>query len=208
MKRSWRRLSPLSSENVFKTSSRGLAEDQYIRHGHASWRRFQDIFKTSSRRFQDLFNMFCKHVFKTSSICLLDVLKTSWKMKNYYAEDVLKTKKCLLGSDLLKLGANLNKRKKMIFCDQFWKEFCMEFSDFSIKLSCLTLFVVLTFQLLISTQVQGIMQPSIFEKHKICWNCTNSQLNQYYQQKQWGICNGTTFCFFHSSFDNILLKSQ
>ena len=142
------------------------------------------IFTLSSRHFQDFFKTSCKNVFKTSSLRLQDVLRTSWQTKNCYAEDVLKTNKCLLGSGLLKLGPNLNKRKKIIFFDQFWKEFCMEFSDFSIKLSFLTLFVVLTFQLLISTKVQGIMQPSIFEKHKICWNCTNSQLNQYYQQKQ------------------------
>ena len=38
--------------------------------------------KTSSRRLQDL---------------LQDVFRTSWKTKNCYAEDVLKTNKCLLG---------------------------------------------------------------------------------------------------------------
>ena len=48
----------------------------------------EDVLKTSSR-----------HVFKTSSTCLQcdnffvfqDVLKASWKTKNCYVEDVLKT---------------------------------------------------------------------------------------------------------------------
>ena len=83
VKTSWRRLSSLSSENVlktlwssrtislhcscvFKTSSRRLDRDEYIRLIHISSRRLQDFFKTSSRRlaitssrrFQDAFKMY------------------------------------------------------------------------------------------------------------------------------------------------------
>ena len=54
----WRRLSSSSSENVFKTSSRRLDQDQYIRLGHTSSRRLQDVFKTSSRRLQDIFKTY------------------------------------------------------------------------------------------------------------------------------------------------------
>ena len=60
-----------------------------------SWRRLQDmssrhledVFKTSSRCLQR--NNFSSS--KTSWRCLQDVFKTSWKTKNWYAEDVLKT---------------------------------------------------------------------------------------------------------------------
>ena len=60
------RLSLRSSEDAFKTSSRRLGQDQYIRLGHMSSRLFQDFFKTSSRRlakipsrrFQDVFKLF------------------------------------------------------------------------------------------------------------------------------------------------------
>ena len=59
--------------NVFKTSSRY-------------------VFKTSSRH---VFKTSSRHVFKTPSRhlarCLQDVFKTSWKTKNCYAEDMLKT---------------------------------------------------------------------------------------------------------------------
>ena len=44
------RLSLSSSEDVLKTSSRRLGQDQYICLGHASSRRLQDVLKTSSRR--------------------------------------------------------------------------------------------------------------------------------------------------------------
>ena len=93
---SWRRLLSLSSEdNIFKTSSRRLDEDDYIHLDHTfsedvfktpwSWgiyspwsytfktssRYLQDVFKTSSRRLQD--------VFKISSKRLQDVpLKIDW----------------------------------------------------------------------------------------------------------------------------------
>ena len=59
-----------------ETSGRRLDQDEYIRFGHTSWRRFQDVFKMS-----------CKRVFKTSSRRLEDVLKTSWKR----FEEIFKT---------------------------------------------------------------------------------------------------------------------
>ena len=68
-----------SSADVFKTSSRRLGQDQYICLGHMSLRRLQDIFKTSSRRLQNLF--------KTSSRRLQDVFKTFWRR----LQDVFKT---------------------------------------------------------------------------------------------------------------------
>ena len=98
MKTSWRRLSSSSSEDVLikmnifalvirlqKTSSRRLDQDQYIRLGHTSSRRVQDVFKTFSRHLQDVlprclqdvFMTSCKNVFKTSLRLLEDVLKTS-----------------------------------------------------------------------------------------------------------------------------------
>ena len=59
-------------EDVFrlrlqKTSSRRLDQDQYIRLGHTSSRRLQDVFKTSSRRLQDVLQKRLQDIFKTSS---------------------------------------------------------------------------------------------------------------------------------------------
>ena len=48
----------MSSEDVFKTFSRRLGEDQYIGLGYTSSRRLQDVFKTSSRRLQDIFKTY------------------------------------------------------------------------------------------------------------------------------------------------------
>ena len=78
-----------------KTSSRRLDQDQYIRLGHTSSRRLQNVFKTSSRRLQDIFKTSCKNVFKTSSRRLQDVLKTSSRhlqdVLQRYLQDVFKT---------------------------------------------------------------------------------------------------------------------
>ena len=60
-----------------KTSSRRLGQDQYIRLGHTSSRRLQDVFKTSSRRLQDVFKTSCQDVFNTFSRRLQDVFKKS-----------------------------------------------------------------------------------------------------------------------------------
>ena len=48
-----------------KTSSRRLDQDQYIRLGHMSSRRLQDIFKTSSKRLQDVLQRCLQYLFKT-----------------------------------------------------------------------------------------------------------------------------------------------
>ena len=53
------------------------------------------VFKTCWRRLQDMSWRRLQHVFSVTIFCLPrrleDVLKTSWKTKNCYAEDVLKT---------------------------------------------------------------------------------------------------------------------
>ena len=49
-----------------KTCSRRLGQDQYIRLVHTSWKRLEDVFKTSSRPLA-----------KTTSRCIQDVFKTS-----------------------------------------------------------------------------------------------------------------------------------
>ena len=89
MKTSWRRLQDvLITTNMFalafKTSSRCLGQDQYIRLGHMSSRllqdvlvktnifvlaiwRLQDVFKASSRRLQDVFKTYSRHPAKISS---------------------------------------------------------------------------------------------------------------------------------------------
>ena len=70
-----------------KTSSRRLGQDQYIRLGHMSSRRLQDVFKTSSRPLQGVFKTSSRRfedVFKMSSRHLQDVLQR-------YLQDVFKT---------------------------------------------------------------------------------------------------------------------
>ena len=87
-KTSWRRIQDvLIKTNMFalalglqKTSSRCLGQNEYIRLGHTSSRRLQDIFKTS-----------CQDVFKMSSKCLQDVLKNFFKRSSRRLQDVLKT---------------------------------------------------------------------------------------------------------------------
>ena len=104
LKTSSRHVSETSSRYVFKTSSR-----------HVFKTSSRNVFKTSSRHIfkassRHVFKTSSKHVFKTSSRLLQgnnfsssktfyemssrrfqDVLKISWKTKNCYAEDMLKT---------------------------------------------------------------------------------------------------------------------
>ena len=68
-------LSLMSSEDVFKTSSRRLGEDQYIRLGYTSSRRLQDIFKTYHQvklffltRLWEAFNTFLRRSFPKTII--------------------------------------------------------------------------------------------------------------------------------------------
>ena len=82
MKTSWRRLSSSFSEDVFKTSSRSLDQDQYIRLGHTSSRRLQDVlprclqnvFKKFSRHLQDFLQRFLQDAFKTYHQVILFLL--------------------------------------------------------------------------------------------------------------------------------------
>ena len=99
LKTPWRRVSPSSSEDVLKTSSRRLDQDEYIRLSHSP---SEDVFKmssrrldqdqcihlshSSSRRLQDVFKTSCQVIFKTS--CQY-VFKTSAKMSSRDLQDVL-----------------------------------------------------------------------------------------------------------------------
>ena len=96
MKTSWIRLSSLSSEDVFKTSSRRFDQDECTCLSHTSsedilktfWSRLdqdqyirlgQNIFKTSSRRFEDVFKTYTRCLTKMSSRRLQNVFKTPCK---------------------------------------------------------------------------------------------------------------------------------
>ena len=79
LKMAWSRLSSSSSQDVFKTSSRCLDQDEYIRLGYASSRRLQNIFKTFSKRLQNVLLRCLQDVFRTSSRRFQDVFKTSCK---------------------------------------------------------------------------------------------------------------------------------
>ena len=98
LKTSWRRLLSLSSEDVLKTFSRRLDQDEYIRLIHTSSedvlmknnifvlvirlqafsRQLQDIFKTTSRHVQDIL---LGHLQDVLQICLQYVFKTHHQVK-------------------------------------------------------------------------------------------------------------------------------
>ena len=92
LKMSWRRLLSSSSEDVFKTSSRLLDQDQYIGLGHTSSRHFQNVFKASSTNLQKVFKTTSRRLAKTSSRylqdvfqrCLEDVFKTCHQVKLFF----------------------------------------------------------------------------------------------------------------------------
>ena len=74
-----------------KTSSRRLDQDQYIRLGHTSSRRLQDVFKTSSRR---LAKTSSRHLQDVLQRCLQDVFKTYYQVKLFFVtqfQDVFET---------------------------------------------------------------------------------------------------------------------
>ena len=86
----WRRL-----EDAFKTSSRRLHQDEYVRLSLTYSEdvfvlaiRLQDVFETSSRRLQDVFQKRFQDIFKTS---YQDVFKTSSKRLQDFLEKVFKT---------------------------------------------------------------------------------------------------------------------
>ena len=70
-----------------KTSSRRLGQDQYIRLGHTSSRRLQDVLKVSSKRFVKMSSRRFQDAFNTSSRRLQKIYKASSR----YFEDVFKT---------------------------------------------------------------------------------------------------------------------
>ena len=80
----WRRFSSSSSEDIFKTSSRRLHQDQCICLTHTS---SEDVFKTFSRRLQNFFKTYWQDVFKISLRHLQDIFKTSSKC----LQDIFKT---------------------------------------------------------------------------------------------------------------------
>ena len=102
MKTSWKRLSSSSSEDVLiktnmfalalrlqKTSSRRLGQDQYIRLGHTSSRRLQDVFKTYYQvkvflvtQFQDIFKTYSKRFWDV----LLRQLSTGGLPRSHFRE--------------------------------------------------------------------------------------------------------------------------
>ena len=97
LKTSWRRFSSSSSEDVFKTSSRRLDPDEYVRLTlrhvfKTSWSRpifspWPYVFKTSSRCFRDVFKTSSRplqSVFKTSSSCFEDVFKAYHQVNLFY----------------------------------------------------------------------------------------------------------------------------
>ena len=80
------RLSLTSSKDVFKSSSRCLGQDQYIRLGHVFKTSCKNVFKTFRRCLQDVFKSSSRrlqNVFKTSSTNLQDFLQR-------YLQDVFK----------------------------------------------------------------------------------------------------------------------
>ena len=90
LKMFWRRILSLSSEDVFKTSSIHLDQDEYIRLIHTSsedafktsWRclnqdQYNRLGHSSSRRLQYVLQKRLQDIFKTSSRRFQDVFKTS-----------------------------------------------------------------------------------------------------------------------------------
>ena len=122
LKTSWRQLSSLSSEHVFKTSSSRRIYSPYsyvfrshlqdvlkTRLGHTSSRRLQDVFKMSSRHLKDVLPS--QNVFKTSSRSTQDVLKTSsrrlqdvFKTSSRHLQDIFRTSSKRL-QDILKTSS-------------------------------------------------------------------------------------------------------
>ena len=92
LKTPWIHLSSLFSEDVFKTSSRRLDQDEYIHFSHSSsedvfktsWSRpiyssWPYVFKMSWRRFQDVLPRRLQDVLQKR---LQDIFKTSYKLSS------------------------------------------------------------------------------------------------------------------------------
>ena len=95
LKASPRCLSSSSSEDVFKTCSRRLVQDQFICLENKPSRRLQDVFKTFSSRIQDVLQNLLEDFFKTCSRHVQDVFKVSSrclpKMYSTHLQYVFKT---------------------------------------------------------------------------------------------------------------------
>ena len=85
---SWRRLQDMPSRRLQYISSRRL---QDISPRHVFKTSSRHVFKTSWRHLQRNNFSSSKTSSRSFARCLQDVFKTSWKMKNCYAEDVFKT---------------------------------------------------------------------------------------------------------------------
>ena len=72
---SWSRLSSLSSEDIFKTFSKRLDQDQCIFLSHTSSRHPQGLSKKSLRHHGKKFSIHLQGLFKTSSKCLAYVFQ-------------------------------------------------------------------------------------------------------------------------------------
>ena len=85
----------MSSEDVFKTCSRRLVQDQFICLENKPSRRLQDVFKTFSSRIQDVLQNLLQDFFKTCSRHVQDVFKVSSrclpKMYSTHLQYVFKT---------------------------------------------------------------------------------------------------------------------
>ena len=80
---------------VLKTSSRHVLRMSSRRLQDMFWRRREDVFSVKNfhipRRLEEVLKICLVDVFKASSRSLQVVLMTSWKKKNCYTEDMLKT---------------------------------------------------------------------------------------------------------------------
>ena len=65
-----------SSRHLCKTFSRCLDQDEYIHLGHKSWRRLEDVFKTSWK----IRNCYAEDVFKRSSRCHEEQTNVCWAL--------------------------------------------------------------------------------------------------------------------------------
>ena len=84
---SWRRLSSSSSEDFFKTSSRRLDQDKYVRFTLAS---SEDIFIFKTFWSRPIYSSW-PYVFKMSSRCFESVFKTSSRRLENCLQDISKT---------------------------------------------------------------------------------------------------------------------
>ena len=86
-KTSWKSFFKISSGHVFKRSSRHVFKTCSRHVFQRSSRRLQLVIFCLPRHLEDVSKKSSRHLPR----CLQDILKTSWKAKNCYTEDELKT---------------------------------------------------------------------------------------------------------------------